>query len=85
MTLPKIFRTLPRYAVVGKGYGMRLTKLAGCSGGTCPAVYATDRGTYVVQGSIVTDAEALASVNLPAHETLVEVPAELLPSLKVGS
>jgi hypothetical protein len=62
---------------------MRLTKLAGCSGGTCPTIYATDRGTYVVQGSIVTDAEALASVNLPANETLVEVPAELLRSLKV--
>jgi hypothetical protein len=45
-------------------------------------VFETDRGTYVVQGSIVTDPEALASVNLPAHETLVEVPTELLASLK---
>ena len=62
---------------------MRLVKLAGCSGGTCPAVYATDRGTVVVQGSIVTDAEALATMDLPAHETVVEVPAELLASLKV--
>jgi hypothetical protein len=46
-------------------------------------VFETDRGTYVVQGSIVTDPEALAAVDLPADETLVEVPAELLASLKV--
>jgi hypothetical protein len=62
---------------------MRLVKLAGCSGGTCPAVFATDRGTYVVQGSIVTDPEALSAMNLPEHETAVEVPASLLASLKI--
>jgi hypothetical protein len=62
---------------------MRLTKLAGCSGGTCPTVYATDRGTYVVQGSVVTDPDALAAMHLPEHETAVEVPATLLASLKV--
>jgi hypothetical protein len=61
---------------------MHLTKLAGCSGGTCPAVYATDRGTFVVQGSVVTDPDALVAMELPAHETAVEVPAELLASLK---
>jgi hypothetical protein len=62
---------------------MQLTKLAGCSGGTCPAVYATDRGTYVVQGAIVTDPDALATVNLPEHETLVEIPAEMLTGVQV--
>jgi hypothetical protein len=62
---------------------MQLTKLAGCSGGTCPAVYATDRGTYVVQGAIVTDPDALAAVSLPEHETLVEVPTELFAGLPV--
>jgi hypothetical protein len=61
---------------------MHLTKLAGCSGGTCPAVYATDRGTLVVQGATVTDPEAFAAVDLPAHETLVEIPRELLAALK---
>jgi hypothetical protein len=64
---------------------MRLTQVGGCDDGTCPTVYATDHGTLVVQGSIVTDAEALASVSLPAHETLVEVPAELLLNLKARS
>lgn len=63
---------------------MRLVKLAGCSGGTCPAVFETDRGTYVVQGAIVTDPEALAALELPAHETAVEVPASLLASLKIA-
>ena len=62
---------------------MHLTKLAGCSGGTCPAVFETDQGTLVVQGAIVTDPEALAALNLPEHETVVEVPASLLASFKV--
>jgi hypothetical protein len=62
---------------------MRLRKIGGCDDGTCPTLFETDRGTYVVQGAIVTDPEALASVQLPAHETLVEVPAELLASLKI--
>jgi hypothetical protein len=62
---------------------MRLVKLAGCSGGTCPTVYATDRGTFVVQGDIVTDPDALAAMDLPAHEAAVEVPASLLASLNI--
>jgi hypothetical protein len=62
---------------------MKLTKLAGCSGGTCPAVFETDRGTLVIQGAIVTDPDALAAMELPAHESAVEVPASLLASLKV--
>jgi hypothetical protein len=64
---------------------MRLTKLAGCQGGTCPAVWETDRGTLVVQGATVTDSQAVADANAPAGETLVEVPRELLASLKVKS
>jgi hypothetical protein len=51
-----------------------VTKL--CGGGSCPTVYRTDRGTYVVQGYTLT-AEA-AGVDLPAGEQLVEIPAELL-------
>jgi hypothetical protein len=61
---------------------MRLHKIGGCDDGTCPTLYATDRGTYVVQGTIVTDPDALATLNLPTHETAVEVPADLLDSLK---
>jgi hypothetical protein len=59
---------------------MQLTKLAGCQGNSCPAVYETDRGTLVVQGVVVTDAD----VQIPAGETMVEVPRELLASLQIG-
>ncbi len=45
----------------------------------CEALYATDRDTFVVQGKIVTDPEALAALrNLGADETCVEVPADVL-------
>ncbi|MBC8090793.1 MAG: hypothetical protein H7Y15_02410 [Pseudonocardia sp.] len=46
----------------------------------CPSFYATDRGTYVVQGWRVTDPEALAALRergMPGHETAVEIPAAL--------
>jgi len=45
----------------------------------CPALYATDRGTFVVQGKIVTDSEALADLrDVAADETFVEVPADVV-------
>lgn len=68
-----------------EGTAMQLTKLAGCQGGTCPAAYATDRGTLVVQGAVVTDPQAVADANVPAGESLVEIPRELLEGLKVES
>jgi hypothetical protein len=44
----------------------------------CPSIYATDRGTYVVQGQRVTDPEALAQLrNVLDGETFVEVPREV--------
>ena len=55
-----------------------------CQGGSCPAVYKTDRGTFLVQGERVTDPEALAAVGLPEHETLGEVPASLLRGIQAG-
>lgn len=59
---------------------MKLTLVRGtCNDGkTCPGLYRTERGTYVVRGYVVDDAEALAELDLPAGETAVEVPAELL-------
>jgi hypothetical protein len=44
----------------------------------CPTLYATDRGTFVVQGWKVTDPEALSAMNVPDHESAVEIPAALL-------
>lgn len=61
---------------------MRLTYLGKTNdSGTndCPALYRTDRGTYVVQGKIVTDPDALADLRqLAADESCVEVPADVL-------
>jgi hypothetical protein len=47
-----------------------------CSGGDCPTVYATDRGTVVVQGYLL-QAEA-AGISVPDGESLVEIPLDLL-------
>jgi len=59
---------------------MRLRLLGTSSGHTgCPALYATDRDTYVVQGKLVSDAEAIADlVDVRADEFYVEVPKALL-------
>jgi hypothetical protein len=54
---------------------MKLTRIKGaCRDDTCPTLYATDRGTFVIQGYVVNDSD----VTLPEGEALVEVPAELL-------
>jgi hypothetical protein len=47
--------------------------------GACPTLYATDRGTYVVQGWTVTDPEALGDLrHVLEGEAFVEIPRELL-------
>lgn len=43
-----------------------------------PTLYATDRDTYVIQGYVVTDAEALSQVRVPDGETVIEVPRRLM-------
>ena len=64
----------------GKGMIMRLRLLGTESGHTgCPALYATDRGTYVVQGKLVTDQQAIADlVDVRDDECYVEIPKALL-------
>lgn len=61
---------------------MKLTFLGSDSkNGGCPNVYATDRGTLVVQGAKIIDPaalETLAERGLPDHETAVEIPLSLL-------
>lgn len=50
--------------------------------GQSPTLFATDRTdrvTYIAQGWKVTDTQALADVGpVPDHETLIEVPEEVL-------
>ncbi len=48
------------------------------NGGQSPTLYRTDRGTFVIQGYKVDDAEALETLSLPLNETAVEVPESLL-------
>ncbi|MGH3991356.1 MAG: hypothetical protein ACRDSN_02700 [Pseudonocardiaceae bacterium] len=44
-----------------------------------PTLYRTDRGSWVVQGWVVTDPNALAAMNIPDGETCVEIPDRLVP------
>jgi hypothetical protein len=59
---------------------MKLTFVGSTSEhGNCPTLYQTDRGTVVVQGSQITDPEALAQLrDVLDGETFVEVPTELV-------
>ncbi|HZN17307.1 MAG TPA: hypothetical protein VFB84_03820 [Micromonosporaceae bacterium] len=58
---------------------VRKTALSGDS--NCPSLYRTDRGTFVVQGWRITDPETLAQLDIPGHETVVEVPADVLAEI----
>ena len=49
-----------------------------------PTVYRTDRGSWVVQGWVVTDSEALAQMDIPEGETCVEIPDRILQFFKEG-
>ena len=44
-----------------------------------PTLYRTDRQSWVVQGWAVTDADALAAMEIPEGETCVEIPDRLIP------
>jgi hypothetical protein len=44
-----------------------------------PTVYRTDRGSWIVQGWVVTDLEVLAEMAIPDGETAVEIPDRMLP------
>ena len=44
-----------------------------------PTLYRTDRGSWVVQGWVVTDPDALAGMDIPAGETCVEIPDRMIP------
>ena len=61
---------------------MKLTKISGgCEDDNCPAVYATGRETYLVQGYVIDDPGILAELDLPAGESVVEVPVNVLKGI----
>lgn len=43
-----------------------------------PTVYRTDRGSWVVQGWMVSDSELLAQMSIPSGETAVEIPDRMI-------
>lgn len=49
--------------------------------GDSPTLYATDRGTYLVQGWKVTAPEILVKLDVPESETIVEIYAQLMTHL----
>ncbi len=49
-----------------------------------PSVYRTDRGTWVVQGWIVSDSDALGQMDIPEGETCVEIPERMLQFFPAG-
>ncbi|MDR7279497.1 hypothetical protein [Catenuloplanes atrovinosus] len=55
---------------------IRKTVLSGNT--NCPSLYHTDRDTFLVQGWRVTDPDALSQLQIPSHETVVEVPVDVL-------
>ena len=48
-----------------------------------PTLYRTDRGSWIVQGWIVTDPEALAQMDIPKGEIACEIPDRLVPFFRV--
>jgi hypothetical protein len=63
---------------------MKLTfirKTADSGETNCPSLYRTDRDTFVVQGWRISDPETLAQLDIPAHETVVEVPVDVLAEI----
>ena len=60
---------------------MQLTFLGSTSNnGGSPTLFGTDRDSYLIQGWKVLDVDTLAQLNLPEHETVIEVPKALLRS-----
>lgn len=53
-----------------------------CGIGACPAIFATDRGTFVLIGKVMPSALPPTLVGrVGADETVVEIPAQLLEKL----
>ena len=66
---------------------MKLKRVGGennCGSGSCPNVFETDRGTYVVQGYKV-EHDVRAEIALAANEDAVEIPKDLIDKIMAAS
>ena len=52
-----------------------------CRGGGCPAVYETDRGSYLIIGRKVDFPENLLPGKIGPDETIIEIPANLVQGI----
>jgi hypothetical protein len=50
-----------------------------------PIVHVTTDGNYIVKGAPVTDAETLGQMDIPGHETCVEISKPAMAGLLVGA
>ncbi len=51
-----------------------------CANKYCPTVYKTDRGSFIVQGDLVSPAE-IAGISVAPQEGVVEIPEALVHAL----
>jgi hypothetical protein len=49
-----------------------------------PTLYRTDRDSWVVQGWVVTDPDALRVMDIPEGEACVEIPDHLVPYFRTN-
>jgi hypothetical protein len=49
-----------------------------------PTLYKTDRGSWIVQGWVVTDSEVLTQMGIPEGEACVEIPDRMTPFFAEG-
>jgi hypothetical protein len=49
-----------------------------------PIVHVTERGTYVLQGKQLVDEDTMAQMDIPDHETAIEVPRNVMAALVEG-
>lgn len=62
-------------------FGQKHLKDEDCSGSSCPTIYETGRGTYLVQGKIVENSNEFG-LTIPSDERLVEIPKSFLEAYK---
>ncbi|MEU4237293.1 hypothetical protein [Actinoplanes sp. NPDC026619] len=61
---------------------LKIVNTIGCNGGTCPTLYQTESGDFLIQGFIVEDSGTMDEIGVvPQGESVVRVPRELLSSL----
>ena len=77
----KTLRPEARESTCGRDNGTRQDPNGCTEGPKCPNIFLTDRGTFIVQGWVITDTDTLADLDIPPGESAVEIPLDLLPEL----